>query len=180
MAGSNFPYYGVWLKLLTVSFCQFPSIQYTGTKYVYYSFIAGDPEAAKQVILSILHHVSDNHVFPSLPLFSKCGHGPIEQEKEWIKPGSVALERLREAVLGRDGRNLADVEYMSGRNVSEQNLTYKNAFSRILPYRRYRVCQCPPFEVCQENSHIQVNIPLLFSHIRTSLKFYVITAGWVC
>ena len=116
--------------------------------------MAGDSETAKQVILSILHHVSNSHVFPALHLFSKCGHGPIEQEKEWIKPGSyifcssfhppthfgelfqnskaflwclslallvflgsVALERLREAILGRDGRNLADVEYMSGRNV---------------------------------------------------------------
>ena len=52
------------------------------------SCFAGDSETAKQVIISILHHVSNSHVFPSLPLFSKCGHGPIEQEKEWIKPGS--------------------------------------------------------------------------------------------
>ena len=104
---------------------------------VNYSFISGDPETAKQVILSILHHVSNSHVFPALPLFSKCGHGSVEQEKEWIKPGSVALERLREALLGRDGRNLADVEFMSGRNVLGPITTLYDAFSRILPHRRY-------------------------------------------
>ena len=73
-------------------------------------------------------------MFPSLPLFSKCDHGPIEQEKEWIKPGSLALERLREAVLGRDGRNLADVGYMSGKAQNfKTNATISS--SRILPYR---------------------------------------------
>ena len=73
-------------------------------------------------------------MFPSLPLFSKCDHGPIEQEKEWIKPGSLALERLREAVLGRDGRNLADVEYMSGK-VENLKQMVQILSSRILPYR---------------------------------------------
>ena len=93
----------------------------------------GNPEKAKQVILSILHHVTDNHIFPALPLFSKCVHGPIDQEKEWIKPGynikvlmtwvqllkldSLALERLRKAICGKNGKNLDDVKFMSGKYI---------------------------------------------------------------
>ena len=70
--------------------------------------------------------------------------------------GSLALERLREAVLGRDGRNLADVAYMSGK-VENLRQNLKVPFStRVLPYRGRRVSQCIATEVCQENPYIQV------------------------
>jgi hypothetical protein len=48
---------------------------------------SGNAEKARQTITSILHHITNNHVFPSLTLFPKCAHGPLEVEKEWIHTG---------------------------------------------------------------------------------------------
>ena len=75
------------------------------------------------MIISILHHISNNHQFASLPLFPECAHGPIEVEKAWIKSGLVlvyfykihdfitlldskAMENLRKAIMGKKGHNL--------------------------------------------------------------------------
>ena len=54
----------------------------------------GNAEKARQTITSILHHVSNNHVFPSLTFFPKCAHGPIEVEKEWIQAGLGACTTI--------------------------------------------------------------------------------------
>ena len=47
----------------------------------------GNPARAKQVILSILHHVTNKLVFSSLTLFSECAHEPLTEEREWIDEG---------------------------------------------------------------------------------------------
>ena len=48
----------------------------------------GNPARAKHVILSILHHVTNSHVFPSLPLYGECAHDPLTEEREWLDPGT--------------------------------------------------------------------------------------------
>ena len=45
------------------------------------------PETARQKILSILQHVTNRHGFPSFTLFSKCAHGPLDQDRPWIAAG---------------------------------------------------------------------------------------------
>ena len=47
----------------------------------------GNPEKAKQVIASILYHVSDIHSFSDLPLFDQCAHEPLEEARVWIDRG---------------------------------------------------------------------------------------------
>ena len=51
------------------------------------SFLLGCPETARQKILSILHHVTNCHEFPSFHLFRECAHGPVELDRPWIATG---------------------------------------------------------------------------------------------
>ena len=51
----------------------------------------GSADRARQMIISILHHISNQHEFASLTLFPKCAHGPIEVEKAWINSGLVLV-----------------------------------------------------------------------------------------
>ena len=92
----------------------------------------GNPERAKQVLVSILNHVSNIHSFSELPLFDQCAHEPLEEERVWIEQGnhrfnliqylcltenildSIAWERLRLAIFGKNGCNLDDVDFMTG------------------------------------------------------------------
>ena len=60
----------------------------------------GCPEMARQKILSILHHVSNQHQFPSFTLFPECAHGPLEQERPWIATGSFSTILTNERGLG--------------------------------------------------------------------------------
>ena len=71
---------------------------------------------AKEKILSILQHVSNVHSFPSFQYFKQCEHGPLHEQKPWIAPGSKAMQKLREAVCGKSGRNLDDLTHMTGKN----------------------------------------------------------------
>ena len=72
---------------------------------------------AKEKILSILQHVSNVHSFPSFQHFKQCEHGPLHEQKPWIAPGSKAMQKLREAVCGKSGRNLDDLTHMTGKKV---------------------------------------------------------------
>ena len=49
---------------------------------------------AKEKILSILQHVSNVHTFPSFQHFKQCEHGPLDEQKPWIAPGSEHNESL--------------------------------------------------------------------------------------
>ena len=76
----------------------------------------GCPETARQKIMSILHHVSNQHQFPSFTLFNKCEHGDLgEERRPWINPGSLAMDKLRKAILGKSNRNLDDLKHMTGK-----------------------------------------------------------------
>ena len=80
-------------------------------------------------MLSILHHTAGSHIFPSFDLFPRCAHGPVEENKPWIPAGmlfglnqfekyqllgSLAMEKLRKAICGKNDKNLSDLEYMTG------------------------------------------------------------------
>jgi len=73
----------------------------------------GCPETARQKVLSILHHVTNCHHFPSFHLFGKCEHGDIVEKKPWIHPNSKAMQKLRTAICGEDNRNLDDLKFMT-------------------------------------------------------------------
>ena len=53
------------------------------------SFILGKASLAKQKILSIFHHVSNTHKFPSFTEFKECAHGEIVETRPWIKAGTI-------------------------------------------------------------------------------------------
>ena len=76
----------------------------------------GCPETARQKIMSILHHTSNCHIFPSFHRFSKCEHEDLNEEsRPWIAPGSLAMAKLRKAICGDDNKNLDDLKYMKYR-----------------------------------------------------------------
>ena len=62
-------------------------MEYVACAIYYSTLIIGNPEKARQIILSILHHISNSHNFPGFTLFPKCAHGPIEVQKSWIDSG---------------------------------------------------------------------------------------------
>ena len=75
----------------------------------------GCAETARQKILSILHHTTNSHTFPSFTHFSKCEHGEKDEEKRpWIPAGSLAMAKLRKAICGEDNKNLDDLNHMTG------------------------------------------------------------------
>jgi len=72
----------------------------------------GNAPLARQKILSILHHTANVHTFPSFTLFKKCQHSKIVEPRPWIKAGSFEMKKLRQAILGSNGKNLDDLEMM--------------------------------------------------------------------
>lgn len=97
------------------------------------------------MIISILHHISNNHQFASLPLFPECAHGPIEVEKAWIKSGLVlvyfykihdfitlldskAMENLRKAIMGKKGHNLFEGNLVRNSNVKNKVQTFAHIY----------------------------------------------------
>ena len=54
----------------------------------------GKASLAKQKILSIFHHVSNTHKFPSFTEFKECAHEEIDQARPWIKAGKVLVHIL--------------------------------------------------------------------------------------
>ena len=77
--------------------------------------MSGCSETARQKILSILHHTSNSHHFPSYQKFPQCEHEDLDSVKRpWIEPGSVAMTKLRNAICGENNRNLDDLEHMTG------------------------------------------------------------------
>ena len=68
--------------------------------------------------MSIFQVVTNVHHFPSFQHFKKCEHGPLEVEKPWIAPGSKAMQSLRNCILGRQSKNLDDLEHLTGIDLS--------------------------------------------------------------
>jgi hypothetical protein len=75
----------------------------------------GDPEMAKEKIVSILSHVTGCHRFPTNHKYKQCAHDNLDSriDKEYIKEGSLAIKKIRLAIFGRDGQNLKDIKFMS-------------------------------------------------------------------
>ena len=51
----------------------------------------GDEVTLREKILSIPHHVSNNHHYPNNLMHKKCAHGDLsleERNKPWLKEGS--------------------------------------------------------------------------------------------
>ena len=85
------------------------------THCITYVLCPGCPETARQKILSILHHTSNNHNFPDFHFFKKCEHGDLgEERRPWIEPESLAMNKLRNAICGDNNRNLDDLKFMTG------------------------------------------------------------------
>ena len=70
------------------------------------------------------------------------------------------MEKLRAAIMGKKGKNLDDLQYMSGK-CSQKRIEYHKIF-RVLSYRRFGVTKCPPPEICQEDPGIQVSTNISF------------------
>ena len=65
--------------------------------------------------MSILHHTTNSHSFPGFTHFTQCEHGPLGQERRpWIREGSIALSKLRNAICGENNGNLDDLKHMTG------------------------------------------------------------------
>ena len=73
----------------------------------------GNPSLAKQKILSIFHHVTNRHEFEALVEFPKCAHEELTEERPWIDENSLEFKKLVEAIMGKDGRNLDNLDKMS-------------------------------------------------------------------
>lgn len=71
----------------------------------------GDPDLAREKIQSILQHTTDKHSFSFLTLFPKCLHGPITVVRPWIIAASVAFQKLKLAIFGKDNKNLMDIKH---------------------------------------------------------------------
>ena len=59
-----------------------------------YKTLAGNAQLARQKILSIFHHVANQHCFPALSLFEKCEHAELAEPRPWIKPGILYHEQV--------------------------------------------------------------------------------------
>ena len=59
-----------------------------------YKTLAGNAQLARQKILSIFHHVANQHCFPALSLFEKCEHAELVEPRPWIKPGNLYHEQV--------------------------------------------------------------------------------------
>ena len=54
--------------------------------FIRFSF-SGNPELARQKILSIFYHVTNVHEFSCFDQFGKCEHDEIADERPWLKFG---------------------------------------------------------------------------------------------
>ena len=54
-------------------------------------FFLGNPQLAKEKILSIFHHVANSHSFPAFAQFRQCCHEELTDCRPWIKPGNSKI-----------------------------------------------------------------------------------------
>lgn len=71
-----------------------------------------DPEKLIEMWKSMLHHISNRHMFKTLyNKYPRCAHNKYskkeERKKKWIKRGSAAYNQLEKVIF--DKRNLADM-----------------------------------------------------------------------
>ena len=55
------------------------------------------------------------HEFPENKLFKRCLHGELgeDRSKPWLKPGSLSMKKLNEAIRGKKDCRLKDLEMMT-------------------------------------------------------------------
>jgi hypothetical protein len=84
---------------------------------LWYCFSAckGDPLLLREMILSIPKHISGVHEFPENKLFKRCLHGELgdDRSKPWLKPGSLSMKKLNEAIRGKKDCRLKDLAMMT-------------------------------------------------------------------
>ena len=84
---------------------------------LWYCFSAckGDPLLLREMILSIPKHISGVHEFPENKLFKRCLHGELgeDRSKPWLKPGSLSMKKLNEAIRGKKDCRLKDLDMMT-------------------------------------------------------------------
>ena len=73
----------------------------------------GSEELAREKIMSILHHTTNNHLFPSFALFKKCAHGIIKVSRPWLNAASIAFTKLKICIFGKDNKNLEDLKHLT-------------------------------------------------------------------
>ena len=67
------------------------------------------------------------------------------------------MDKLRAAIMGKRGKNLDDLQFMTGTINRICFIYYLNQIiSRVLPYGGFRVFECSPPQVREEDSCIQV------------------------
>ena len=71
----------------------------------------GNADLAREKIQSILQHTTNQHTFSFLTRFPKCLHGPITVVRPWIIAASVAFQKLKFAIFGKDDKNLVDLPH---------------------------------------------------------------------
>jgi hypothetical protein len=84
---------------------------------LWYCFSAckGNPLLLRERILSIPKHISGVHEFPENKLFKRCLHGELgdDRSKPWLKPGSLSMKKLNEAIRGKRDCSLKDLDMMT-------------------------------------------------------------------
>jgi hypothetical protein len=107
---------------------------------LWYCFSAckGDPLLLCEMILSIPKHINWVHEFQENKLFNRCLHGELgdDRSKPWLKPGSLIMKKLNEAIRGKKDCRLKDLAMMTefqhtsiNKNINAKHNTY---FSRPL------------------------------------------------
>ena len=63
------------------------------------------PEPLREMWLSIIYHIADQHEWHFFYHFHKCEHAEMDEnsrkKKKWLKPGSPAHDALKEVVMGQ-------------------------------------------------------------------------------
>ena len=101
-------------KYVVVFFCILRYLIAKPTKMRNETTVGSEGEL-KEKVMSMLHHCSDNHVFPNNKYHKTCSHGDLSKEernKPWL--GEVELNKLRLALVGRDDNRFQDLAKMTG------------------------------------------------------------------
>ena len=65
----------------------------------------GDIELLKEMWLSILHHITNEHSWATDPKFQPCAHKPYSRQEQksrrWLKKGSKTFRLLQDAILDK-------------------------------------------------------------------------------
>ena len=70
----------------------------------------GDAQLLKEKWLSILFHNPGIHSWDSFEIFSQCQHPPLEKQRKWLQPGTVAFLAVESIVKNK--RELCDLSYL--------------------------------------------------------------------